>query len=69
MAKKTEEPNLLQVLKEEIRQGMPARLYFFYGEETFLLQHYLKQLQKVILDPVTESFNFHKLNVELIQQF
>lgn len=64
MAKKTEESNLLQVLKDEIRRGMPGRLYFFYGEETFLLQHYLKQLQKMILDPVTESFNYHKLNVE-----
>ena len=64
MAKKTGEPNLLQVLKEEIRLGVPARLYFFYGEETFLMQHYLKQLQKIILDPLTESFNFHKLNVE-----
>ena len=45
MAKKTEEPNMLQTLKEEIRQGEPARLYFFYGEEAFLLHHYLKQLQ------------------------
>ena len=64
MAKKTEEPNKLQLLKEELRQGTPARLYFFYGEEVFLLHHYLKQLQKCILDPVTESFNFHKLTVE-----
>lgn len=64
MAKKTEEPNLLQVLKEEIRQGVPARLYFFYGEETFLLHHYLQQLQKVIIDPLTESFNYHKLTAE-----
>ncbi len=64
MAKNQNEPNLLQVLKEEIRQGMPARLYFFYGEEIFLLQHYLKQLQKVIIDPLTESFNYHKLTSE-----
>ncbi|MBQ5607717.1 MAG: DNA polymerase III subunit delta [Oscillospiraceae bacterium] len=64
MAKKTEEPNMLQTLKEEIRQGEPARLYFFYGEEAFLLHHYLKQLQKVIIDPLTESFNFHKLTAE-----
>ena len=55
---------MLQTLKEEIRQGEPARLYFFYGEETFLLHHYLKQLQRVIIDPLTESFNFHKLTAE-----
>ena len=55
---------MLQSLKEELRQGTPGRLYFFYGEEVFLLQHYLKQLQKLIIDPLTESFNFHKLTVE-----
>lgn len=55
---------MLQILKEEIRKGVPARLYFFYGEETFLLHHYLKQLQKGIIDPLTESFNFHKLTTE-----
>ncbi len=64
MAKKEEKPNMLQTLKEQIRQGTPENLYFFYGEETFLLQHYLKQLQKLILDPLTESFNFHKLTTE-----
>ncbi|MBR5021874.1 MAG: DNA polymerase III subunit delta [Oscillospiraceae bacterium] len=64
MAKKTEEPNLLQQLKEEIKRGEPGRLYFFYGEEVFLLNHYLKQLRKIVIDPLTESFNFHKLTAE-----
>lgn len=64
MARKEEKPNMLQKLKEDIRQDTPGRLYFFYGEEVFLLTHYLKQLQKTIIDPVTESFNFHKLTNE-----
>ena len=64
MAKKTEESNLLQQLKEDIKLGEPARLYFFYGEEVFLLHHYLKQLRKIVIDPLTESFNFHKLTTE-----
>jgi DNA polymerase-3 subunit delta len=64
MARKEEKPNMLQKLKEDIRQDTPGRLYFFYGEEVFLLDHYLKQLQKSIIDPVTESFNFHKLTNE-----
>ncbi len=64
MAKETAQPDSLQVLKDEIRRAEPARLYFFYGEEMFLLQHYLKQLHKTIVDPVTESFNSHKLTVE-----
>ena len=64
MAKKQTEPNGLQELKTAIRAKEPARLYFFHGEEVFLLHHYLEQLKKVILDELTESFNFHKLNAE-----
>jgi len=64
MAKKAEERNLLLQLKDDIRQEKPGRLYFFFGEETFLLNHYLKQIQKIVIDPLTESFNYHKLTVE-----
>ena len=64
MAKKQEQPDGLQPLKQAIRSKEPGRLYFFYGEETFLLHHYLEQLRKCIVDELTESFNFHKLNTE-----
>lgn len=71
MAKKQEQPEGLQYLKQAIRVKEPGRLYFFYGEEVFLLQHYLNQLRKVIVDELTESFNYHKLNTETfdIRQF
>ena len=61
MAKKYEQPDNLQELKLAIRQKQPGRLYFFCGEETFLLHHYLAQLRKSIVDELTETFNFHKL--------
>lgn len=64
MAKKTERPEGLQTLKQAIRTKDPGRLYFFYGEEIFLLHHYLEQLRKVIIDELTESFNYHKLTSE-----
>ena len=64
MAKKQEQPDGLQSLKQAIRTKDPGRLYFFYGEEVFLLHHYLQQLQKVIIDELTESFNYHKLTSE-----
>ena len=64
VAKKAEQPNLLQQLKQEIRDKRPGRLYIFHGEETFLLHHYLEQLRKLLVDPLTESFNFHKLTSE-----
>ena len=64
MAKEKEKPQGLQELKKDIKEKMPGRLYFFYGEETFLLQHYLGLLRKLLVDELTESFNFHKLTAE-----
>ena len=64
MAKKAEPADELQRLKLAIRQKTPERLYFFHGEETFLLQHYLEQLRKLLVDDLTESFNYHKLTGE-----
>lgn len=60
MAKKQTPGNQLQELKAHIKTKEPGRLYFFHGEETFLLNHYLTQLRKVLLDPLTESFNYHR---------
>ena len=64
MAKKQEQPDNLHDLKQAIRAKDPGRLYFFYGEEVFLLNHYLQQLRKVVVDELTESFNYHKLTSE-----
>ena len=66
MAKKNDQgkQDKLQELKAAIRSGSPARLYIFHGEEVFLLNHYFGQLKKILLDDLTESFNFHKLNNE-----
>ena len=64
MAKKQEQPDGLQNLKQAIRAKDPGRLYFFSGEEVFLLHHYLEQLRKTIIDELTESFNYHKLTSE-----
>lgn len=63
MAKKPMD-NGLQMLKSSLKEKKLDRLYFFYGEETFLLNHYLTQVRKLLLDPVTESFNFHRFNGE-----
>lgn len=64
MAKNQDKPNSIQLLKTSIRQKQADRLYFFHGEETFLLHHYFQQLKKILTDELTESFNFHKLNNE-----
>lgn len=56
--------NSFSALKASLKEKRLDRLYVFHGEETFLLRHYLKQIHKVLIDPVTESFNFHKLTNE-----
>ena len=64
MAKKQSAGNNLQELKLHLKNKDLGRLYIFHGEETFLLNHYLTQIRKQLLDPLTESFNFHRLNNE-----
>lgn len=59
-----EKTDALQMLKAAIRSKQPGNFYVFHGEETFLLQHYLGQLHRVILDELTESFNYHRFNSE-----
>ena len=71
MAKKAPQSNSLQLLKQALKAKELGRLYIFHGEETFLLNHYFGQMRKQLLDELTESFNFHKLNHETfdVQQF
>lgn len=54
----------MQRLKNALRDGNPERLYFFHGEETFLLHYYVDKLTKLLVDELTASFNFHKLTSE-----
>lgn len=64
MAKQTKDTGSLQLLKHSIREKNPGNLYIFHGDETFLLHHYLNELHKVLLDELTEAFNYHRFNNE-----
>ena len=64
MAKKQSSANTLQILKNALKSKALGRLYMFHGEEVFLLHHYLGQMRKLLLDPLTESFNYHRLTNE-----
>ena len=64
MAKKEKEVSKLQELKADIKAKSMGRLYVFHGEEKFLLHYYFDQVRKILLDELTESFNFHKYNGE-----
>lgn len=67
MAKKAPAQDSLQKLKLELKEKKFGRLYIFHGEETFLMNHYFSQMRKLLLDELTESFNYHKLNNETFE--
>ena len=64
MAKYADNGAAMQELKAALKAKTPERLYFFHGEEMFLLRHYLGQLKKQLVDDLTESFNYTRLNNE-----
>lgn len=64
MAKKTAPAEGLPELKQALKAKDLGRLYFFHGEEVFLLNHYLSQVKKQLIDPLTESFNYHRFTSE-----
>ncbi len=64
MAKQANDQSQLQALKAAIKEKNVGNFYVFHGEERFLMQHYMDQLRKLLLDELTESFNYHRLNNE-----
>lgn len=46
-------------LKSDIAAGTPGSVYIFYGEETYLRDHYLRTLQKKLIPSGFEAFNYH----------
>ncbi len=61
---KKDENVAFQELKASIREKNIGSFYVFYGEEMFLLRHYLGQVKKILIDELTESFNYHRFNHE-----
>ena len=64
MAKKEEAYDQLQQLKNALKAKDPGRLYIFHGEEVFLLNHYLQKLKELLIEELTESFNYHRFTNE-----
>ncbi len=56
-----------QQLKADLKNKQPGRCYVFHGEEVFLMNHYLGQIKKLLVDELTESFNFTRMNQENFQ--
>lgn len=50
----------LAQLKKDLSGGAPGNCYLFYGEETYLRDYYLKELQKKLIPEGLEAFNLHR---------
>ena len=60
--KKTPATNeAFQKLKADLSAGTPGCAYIFYGEESYLREHYLEQLRKALIPAGFEEFNYHRL--------
>ncbi|WP_295764555.1 DNA polymerase III subunit delta [uncultured Oscillibacter sp.] len=51
----------LQKLKADLSAGSVGNAYIFYGEESYLREHYLGQLREALIPPGSETFNCHAL--------
>ncbi len=49
-------------LKSDLAAGTIGGIYIFCGEETYLREHYLRELQKALVPPAVEDFNLHRFS-------
>lgn len=54
----------LRQLKNDIKLKAPARFYVFFGEEAYLRRNYVDRLHSLLLDELTQSFNYHRFTEE-----
>lgn len=48
----------IEDLNKQIKSGQLKTVYFFYGEEQYLLKHKLAAMEKKLITPGTEDFNY-----------
>ncbi len=53
-----------QQMKKELSAGNPGQLYIFYGEETYLRDHYLGRLKELLLSGGMGEFNLHQISAK-----
>lgn len=53
-----------QRLKADIKSGSFHGIYAFYGEESYLLENYKKQMKQKLVSGPAEDFNYHRFTDE-----
>lgn len=46
------------LLKDQIKNRNPGRVYLFYGDEPFLIDYYVDELKKTVLSEETKELNY-----------
>ena len=59
--KKTSKNAAYDRLRAALKAQATARAYLFYGEESYLRQTYVQQLQTLLIPKGSEDFNLHRL--------
>lgn len=52
----------IEILKQHLKTGPIGRLYVFHGPESFLRDHYVRELKKALVTPELEGFNLEVLD-------
>ena len=60
--KKTSKNAAYDRLRAAMKAQTTARAYLFYGEESYLRQTYVQQLQTLLIPKGSEDFNLHRLS-------
>lgn len=47
-------------LKAQIKNRQFSNVYFIYGEESYLKEHYVNKLTSAVVDPAFADFNYHR---------
>ena len=59
--KKKQSDDSYQRLTEDLKAGQAGRLYFFHGEEPYLMERSLEQLRLLLIPEGAGAFNHHRL--------
>lgn len=59
MPPKKASPDGLKQLKAALKEGSPAPLYIFHGQEDYLRDYYVERLKALLLPEGMEAFNLH----------
>ena len=59
--KKQQTDDSYRRLTEDLKAGQAGRLYFFHGEEPYLMERSLEEMRRMLIPEGAGAFNHHRL--------